>query len=643
MKIMITGASGLLGSELKKVNKELISPTHAQCDVTNVDAARLFISECHPDIIIHCAAVKDNRKIEQDPSKAICTNVIGSAHLAIICFELNIRLVYISTDYCYKGDRGNYKETDEILPFNLYSWLKLGGEASTRAVKNHLIIRTSFGANEFEYKEAFVDKWVSKEYVDKIAPMILEAALSPLTGVLNMGTERKTIYQYASQRSQVKPVKLSDTSHLTPYDNSFNLQKWMDYKSSNPTAKPHTKCRVCRSEKLTKYLDLGLMPLANNLEASSIRAREKERFPLQVMFCEDCGLSQLSVVVDPVKMFSYYTYRSSVNGGYVKHCRDMAQDLRDKFNLITDSFVIDIAGNDGALLKEFQDEIGCRVLNIDPATNLAAISEAQGVPAIADFWNEETARRATADNKADLITATNVFAHVDDVRSFLENCERSIKEEGVIVLEFPYLIDFIENMEFDTVYFEHLSYMSLLPLHKLCGMIGLKIIEAENIVIHGGSVRVTIAKENSSHAVEDNIMWFLHDENEKGFNKIERYKKWSGDVQKSVRDFGNKVLALKKQGCKIAAFAASAKGNTLLNAAGLNTDIIEYICDQTPEKIGKYSPGTGIAIVHPQELTKNPPDYVIILSWNFSEEIIPKIRELCNAKIIIPIPEFTEL
>jgi dTDP-4-dehydrorhamnose reductase/SAM-dependent methyltransferase len=643
MKILLIGGSGMLGTELRKLNPAIIAPSSDECDIVRWGHVVAGYEKSIPDIIINAAAIKDNRKIEQNPSEAIRVNIQGAGNLANLCFEKNIRYVYISTDYIYRGDRGNYKETDEILPFNLYSWMKLGGECSARAVKNHLIIRTSFGANEFEYKEAFVDKWVSKEYVDKIAPMILEATMSPLTGVLNLGTERKTIYQYASQRSQVKPVKLSDTSHLTPYDNSFNLQKWMDYKSSNPTAKPHTRCRICRSDKLTKYLDLGLMPLANNLEVTSIRAREKERFPLQVMFCEDCGLSQLSVVVDPVKMFSYYTYRSSVNGGYVKHCRDMAHDLKGKFNLTTDAFVIDIAGNDGALLKEFQDEIGCRVLNIDPATNLAAISEAQGVPAIADFWNEETARRATVDNKADLITATNVFAHVDDVRSFLENCERSIKDEGVIVLEFPYLIDFIENMEFDTVYFEHLSYMSLLPLHKLCGMIGLKIIEAEHIAIHGGSIRVTIAKENSSYRVADNVMWFLHDENEKGFNKIDRYKKWAIDVQKSIRVFGNKVLALKKQGFKIAAFAASAKGNTLLNAAGLNTDIIDYICDQTPEKIGKYSPGTGIAIVHPQELTKNPPDYVIILSWNFANEIAPKIRELCNAEIIIPIPEFTEI
>lgn len=625
----------MLGTELLKLNPAIIAPTSEEFNLTDCSLYK------HPwrefDVVINAAAIKDNRKIEQDPSEALKVNIIGAAIAAGMCAKNGIRYVYISTDYIYKGDRGNYKETDEILPFNLYSWTKLGGECSARAVKNHLIIRTSFGANQFEYKEAFSDKWVSKEYVDKIAPMILEAAMSPLTGVLNVGTERKTIYQYASQRSQVKPVKLSDTSHLTPYDNSFNLQKWQDYKSNNPTAKPHTKCRVCRSEKLTKYLDLGLMPLANNLEISSVRAREKERFPLQVMFCEDCGLSQLSVVVDPVKMFSYYTYRSSVNAGYVKHCVEMAQDLKEKFALTTDSMVVDIAGNDGALLKEFQKEIGCQVLNIEPASNLAAIAEAQGIRTIADFWPLKGALTLCAA----VITATNVFAHVDDVRAFLTAIPEHLNQEGVLILEFPYLIDFINNMEFDTVYFEHLSYMSILPLHKLCGMVGLKIIDVEHQAIHGGSVRVTIANESSLHKVENSVFWFLQEENEKGFQNIGVYKKWAIDVRKAVQDFGSKVLALKKQGFKIAAFAASAKGVTLLNCCGIGTDIIDYICDETPEKISKFSPGTGIPIVHPQKLKSNPPDYLIILSWNFSDAIIEKAENQgYSGRFIIPIPSF---
>lgn len=635
MKILLIGGSGLLGKELQKINRDLICPSHKDFDITK------NISLTDVDIVINAAAFKDNRSIELDPRTAIETNIMGAARLALACYENNIRYVYISTDYIYKGDRGNYHETDTILPANIYAWTKLGGECSAKAVKNHLIIRTTFGPKEFEYKQAFTDKWTSKDYVDIIAPMILEAALSPLTGVLNLGTERKTLYGHASKRNQVKGVRLGNTSFTTPYDTSFNLQKWQDYKSLKPLAKPHTNCRVCGSDKLVNYLDLGLMPLANNLEFTSIQAKQAHRFPLQIMFCESCGLSQLSVVIDPEKMYSYYTYRSGVNAPYVEHCRKMAAHVKKKYGV--PFFHIDIAGNDGTLLSAFKaqylfNEYKC--LNVDPASNLTAISEANGIPALNDFWSYETAIKV---GMADLITATNVFAHVDDITDFLKACKHTLKEEGVLIIECPYIIDFIENMEFDTTYFEHLSYMSIMPMHKLCYAIGLKIIDVEKQSIHGGTIRVTIAKDQSTHKVHPSVMKFMDMEFQSEFNKITAYKKWNERVKETIKDFSSNVLKLKKQGAKIACFAASAKGNTLLNSCNLGTEIIDYIVDQTPEKIGKYSPGTGIPIVNISELSKNPPDYVIILAWNFSEVIIPKIRKECDAKIIIPIPEFVVL
>jgi len=194
-------------------------------------------------------------------------------------------------------------------------------------------------------------------------------------------------------------------------------------------------------------------------------------------------------------------------------------------------------------------------------------------------------------------------------------------------------------MEFDTVYFEHLSYISIIPVHQLCSMIGLKIIEVSKQNIHGGTVRITIAHDAADHRVDDSVFNFVHNENEKGFNKIGVYQEWNKKVNRAVNTFGKTILDLKRSGHRIACFAASAKGNTLLNAAGLNTDVIDYIVDETPEKIGKFSPGTGIAIVNKHELIKRPVDYVIVLSWNFAETIVPKIKELTDAKIIIPIPE----
>lgn len=640
MKVLLIGGSGLLGSHLKSLNHQIISPSHEEFDIEkDLSSAEKYFDGI--DVVINSAAVKDNRKVENDPFDAVHCNIVGAAHIANWCHFKEIRYVYISTDYIYKGDRGNYKEDDEILPFNLYAWTKLGGECSARCVKNHLIIRTSFG-DKFEYPVAFDDKWTSKDYVEEIAPLILEAAMSPLTGVLNIGTERKTIYQHAKEKSNVMPIKLSESHHSSPYDTSLNLQKWIDYKSSNAIAKPNPGCRVCGSDKLVKYLDLGLMPLANNLEFTSMRAKEKERFPLQVMLCPECGLSQLSVVIDPEKMFSYYTYRSSVNAGYVEHCKKMAEYLYSAKQFV---FHIDIAGNDGALLNAFRKEVGIYMpLNIEPASNLAAISEAQDIATICDFWSSELAYKIIEKygRKVDLITATNVFAHVDDITDFIRGCYIALDDNGILVIECPYLIDFIEKLEYDTIYFEHLSYISVLPVHKLCSRNGLKIIDVEKFPIHGGTIRLTIAKDSSDHYVSDSVIEFVDYEQQNGYGEIKIYHDWAKKVKESIRSFGENILSLKKKGNKIAAFAASAKGNTLLNACGLNTDIIEYIVDETSEKIGKFSPGTGIPIVHKKELENNPPDYLILLSWNFKEALIEKAKECgFTGKFIIPIPEFT--
>lgn len=643
MKIVIFGGHGLLGHELQKLNPEIICPKRTEVDIRYEKEVRYFLRQHNPDIVINAAAVLDNRVLENMPDHAISTNIIGAAHVANMCYEMNVRYVYISTDYIYKGDRGNYLETDEILPFNFYAWTKLGGECSAHGVKNHLIIRCSFGKTHFSYSQAFIDKWSSKDYVDIIAPLIYEATLSPITGVLNIGTERKTLFSHARERNEsVNPVKLADTNFFTPYDTSLNLQKWINYKSSKSIAKPHTQCRVCGSERLVKYLDLGLMPLANNLEYTSIRAKEKERFPLQVMFCEECSLSQLSVVIDPEKMFSFYTYRSSINKPYITHCRKMAEDLQGRYNLSSNSFMVDIAGNDGALLKEFQSVIGLRVLNVDPATNLVAIAESQGIESVADFWSVELAKQIKIKyGSADLITGTNVFAHVNDVRGFIEAAKILLTSEGVLVLEFPYLIDFIENGEWDTVYFEHLSYMSIIPLNRLCSDLEMKIINVEKQDIHGGTVRVTIAKQNAVLKIEDSVWEFLNRENNEGFNKIQKYSNWSNSVEETINTFALNLIDLKKKGFSIAGFAASAKGTTLLNSAIINTDVIDYICDETPEKIGKYSPGSGIPIVHKQHIEKHHTDYMIILSWNFKDAIMEKARSAgFTGKFIIPIPKF---
>jgi dTDP-4-dehydrorhamnose reductase len=638
MKILIFGGSGSLGTELRKLNKDIIAPTHSKCNIVDGEVVWDCLRINKPDLVINCAAVLDNRTIEHDPCRTINVNIIGSANVAWACAALGIRYVYISTDYIYKGDRGNYKEKDEILPFNKYAWSKLGGECSAVQVKNHLIIRTSFGKSDFEYKQAFTDKWASKDYVDIIAPMILEASVSPLTGILNLGTDRKTLYEYASERNDVEGVRIEDTNHFTPYDTSLNLQRWQDYKGSKSIAKPHTKCRCCGSSDLHTYLDLGLMPMANNLESTSLSARNKERYPLQVMFCKDCGLSQLSVVIDPEKLFSYYTYRSGVNKGYIEHCKQMAIELDQMFDFDHTKFHIDIAGNDGTLLRQFYTLFTHKILNVDPASNLTAIAESQGIPSISDFWSIDIAKKY--ENTADLITATNVFAHLDDIKSFIKACRIALKDEGILVIENPYLVDFIENTEFDTVYFEHVTYWSMMPMLKLCNMLGMKVIDCKKFDIHGGTMRYVIARKESKRQISVDVMNCFANEINQEYDQLEKYLGWSQQVNKLAKSFADNLLNLKKQGYSIGAFAASAKGNTLLNYAGINTDIIDFIADETPEKIGKFSPGTGIPIVNKYEIQKRQPDYIVILSWNFKEEIMDKLRPIFKGKFIIPIPEF---
>ena len=400
-------------------------------------------------------------------------------------------------------------------------------------------------------------------------------------------------------------------------------------------------CRVCGNEHLQMYLDLGKMPLANNVEVDSKIAYNAPRYPLQVMYCDICKLSQLSVNIDPELLFAHYTYRSSINSGYRIHCNKMALSLKKELELSGKSFVIDIAGNDGALLREFHDVLSCKILNIDPAHNLCKIAESAGVKSLPKFWNFWTAKEVLRYyGEADLITATNVFAHVDDIQGFLRGVKIVLSKKGTLILEFPYLVDLIERNEFDTVYFEHYSYLGIHPVDYLCKKMGMKIYDIEKYPIHGGTVRVKIVHEENDIMINESVANFLQTEKDGGYCDFLVYKNWSKIVSDSILDFSVKISELKQDGYKIAAFAASAKGNTLLNSANIDNTVIDYIADETPEKIGKFSPGTGIPIVHMDKIREDKPDYIIILSWNFKEEIINKLSSFYDKKFIIPIPKF---
>ena len=640
MQILLTGGSGLLGTELQKLESNLLAPTHAEFDITDAEAVSTYIEARQPDIILHAAAMTDNRDAEANPQAARKINVEGTANLVRACDGTRIRFVYISTDYVYPGDKGNYSETDEVAPCNLYVATKLGGEEAVRRIPNHLIIRATFGASKFAYPGALTDKWTSKEYVDVMAPKILDASRSPLTGVLNLGGERRSMYEYAVERNpDVKKLQRIDSEHKMPVDSSLNMDRWNAYVAGEDVVRAVTQCRVCDSTDLVKFLDLGMLPVANNLALSAEDAIAMERFPMQVMFCRDCSLSQLSVVIDPGVLFSHYTYRSSINKGYVRHCREMARDVKNLLQIGEDDLVVDIAGNDGALLAEFRDELGVRVLNVDPAGNISAIAEARGIPTINKFWSMQVAEEILGSSgRPKLITATNVFAHVDDIHGFLAAVRHCLHEDGALMLEFPYGMDMIEDREFDTIYFEHLSYVLIGPVARLAAMEGMQVFDVVKQDIHGGTVRLFLAID-AAHEVRPSVDEFLDREEQGGFCDLALYQRWTFDIDALIDDLSKQLEMIKGQGKTIAAFAASAKGNTLLNACRLDTETIDYIVDDTPEKIGKFSPGTGIPIVDRTVLAEEPPDYLVILAWNFAREIIDTTSGY-NGKYIIPIPAF---
>jgi SAM-dependent methyltransferase len=391
----------------------------------------------------------------------------------------------------------------------------------------------------------------------------------------------------------------------------------------------HTACRVCGNRELKPYLDLGRIPLANNLFNTQEEAINAPRLPLVVAWCENCGLSQLTEVVSGRQLFSHYTYRSSVNQGYIDHCRKMALELKHDYGLDEKTYHIDIAGNDGTLLETFEKELNHFCVNVDPAKNLCEISNKKGILSIAEFWGLSVAKRLKAE--ADLITATNVFAHLDNVTEFLEACKIAMKPDGVIVIENPYWMETMEGNQFDQVYFEHMSYWSIRPMMALCEKVGLHLVDLSYHDIHGGTMRYEIRKQKGDKELTE-----VYELNY--WNNLSDYEYWASKVYYIKDQISQNLTSIAKDK-KVCAFAASAKGNTLLNFCGIGTDLIEFICDETPEKIGKYSPGTGISIVGLQSIIDYQPDYVLILSWNFKDEIIAKLRPLIpNAKFIVPIP-----
>ncbi len=380
-----------------------------------------------------------------------------------------------------------------------------------------------------------------------------------------------------------------------------------------------TVCRCCGSDQLFPYLDLGNQPLANSYH----KGETLPRFPLQVVLCEKCFHSQLSIVVEPALMFQHYLYVSGTTYTFRNHCEDLAVDARERYPNKYPR-VLDIACNDGTLLDYFRQR-GCEVQGVDPAENLRELTEKKGIPVVVDYWGRGTAPKKL-EGKFDIITGTNVFAHVHDISGFLDDCKEVLAEEGTIILEFPYCNVMIGHCEFDTIYHEHLSYFLVNSFNALMERKGLVITDIIRTKIHGGSIRFFVQRTGQQSVKVDQL---IADEKEKGLLRKNTYVTFSEQVNKNKEDMQLLLAQLREEGKKVVGYGASAKGNTMLNYFQIDLD---YIVDDNPMKWEYLTPGQNIVIKSPETLASEGELYIVILAWNFFDEIVKKIQTITHKK-----------
>ena len=408
-------------------------------------------------------------------------------------------------------------------------------------------------------------------------------------------------------------------------------------------APSHTAhCRFCGAQLRHTFVDLGMSPLCQtHIEPDELNHMEPF-YPLRAWVCHVCFLVQLEQYVAPGDIFSDYAYFSSYSDSWVEHARRYSEAMIQRFGLGKQSKVMEIASNDGYLLQHFV-RAGVPCLGIEPAANVAEVARGKGIPTVVHFFGRQTAERIAAEHgRPDLLLGNNVLAHVPDINDFVSGMKYLLAERGVITMEFPHLLQLMEQNQFDTIYHEHFSYLSFTTVEKIFAHHGLTLFDVEELPTHGGSLRIYGRHaQDTSKPVGARVVELRECELQKGFTRLETYAGFTERVLETKRKLLEFLIGAKRAGKKIVGYGAPGKGNTLLNYCGIRQDFLDYTVDRSPYKQGRYTPGTHIPILSPDVIASTRPDYILILPWNLEQEIAAQLKftKQWGAHFLIPIPQ----
>jgi SAM-dependent methyltransferase len=399
-------------------------------------------------------------------------------------------------------------------------------------------------------------------------------------------------------------------------------------------------CRLCQGRNLKKFLDLGSHPPSDAFLTREQLGKPEPSYPLDALLCVDCGGVQLGFVVPPDLLYcKNYPYESSTTRTGRTHFFEMAASLAKRFKLGPESLAVDLGSNVGVLLSGFRAQ-GVRVLGVDPARIMAEVANTRGIETIADFFSAKLAHRIRSSHgPVSVITGTNVFAHIDNLEDTIQGVKDLLSDAGAFVIEAPHFLELVEHVEYDTIYHEHLSYLSLKPLVPFFRKFEMEVIDVEQVKIHGGSLRIFVGRKGW-YPVSPNVQRVLDLEKAAGIHSPERLDRFAREVQEQKRLLMELLRDLKSKGKRVMGVSAPAKGNTLLNYCGITQEHLDYITEKAQMKVGYFTPGTHIPIYGDDKLLQDQPDYALILAWNFAEEIMANLHEFKErgGKFIIPIP-----